>query len=67
MHIVEELIKRNIDLEMRSTTERTVLHLAAARGHVEICKRLLDEMMIDRNCVDNELNTPLHLASEQGH
>jgi len=41
--------------------------LAAARGHVDICKRLLEEMMVDRNCVDSELNTPLHLASEQGH
>ena len=24
-------------------------------------------MMVDRNCLDSSENTPLHLASEQGH
>ena len=63
-HITQELINRNIDLECRSTIERTPLHLAAARGHVNICKLLIDQMMVDRNCLDSSENTPLHLASE---
>ena len=63
-HITQELINRNIDLECRSTIERTPLHIAAARGHVNICKLLIDQMMVDRNCLDSSENTPLHLASE---
>ena len=63
-HIAVELIKRNIELESRSTLERTPLHLAAARGHANLCSLLIEQMMVDRNCIDIDENTPLHLASE---
>ena len=41
-HIAVELIKRNIDLEGRSNIERTPLHLAAARGHTNLCSLLIE-------------------------
>lgn len=64
--ILEALIGKNIDIEAVTSQKRTGLHLAAARGHTDICRLLLDQPMIDRNAIDVEGNTPLHLASQQG-
>ncbi|KAF4951952.1 hypothetical protein FGADI_7068 [Fusarium gaditjirri] len=45
---------------------RTPLHLAAANGHVDICKFLIDERSIDKNVQDADQQTPLHLAAANG-
>ena len=52
----------------------TPLHLAAAEGHLEICKQMLkviepenDECIDDLNPKDNEGSTPLHYSALNGH
>ena len=60
------LLTREINIDGRSSLERTPMHLACIRGHVEIVKTLLD-YGADMNAVDFDLNTPGHFASEFGH
>ena len=43
-----------------------MLHLACARGHVDISRLLCDQIGIDKNALDIDGNTPLHLAAQQG-
>ena len=40
--VVEALITKNINLEAVTSLKRTALHLAAARGHLDICRLLCD-------------------------
>lgn len=61
--ILETLIEKNILIDAVTIQNRTALHLAASRGHLDICKLLCDQLMIDRNAIDYEGNTPLHLSS----
>ena len=44
-----------------------VLHVAAARGWVEICTLLTNQYTIMAECVDSCGNTPLHYAAVTGH
>ena len=44
-----------------------VLHVAAARGWVEICTLLTNQFTIMPECVDSCGNTPLHYAAVTGH
>lgn len=44
-----------VDLRlMKDNNEKTVLHLAAAKGHIEICKLLVEEWGLDVNSVTTE-------------
>ncbi|XP_014366511.2 protein phosphatase 1 regulatory subunit 12A isoform X10 [Papilio machaon] len=47
-------------------TGGTPLHVAAAKGYLEVAKILLEECKIDANCVDYEGWTPLHAAALWG-
>ena len=46
-------------------TQKTPLHFAAAKGHSEICKFII-EREDDRNPADRHNRTPLHLAARHG-
>jgi hypothetical protein len=56
------IIPRAID-----STRKTCLHLAAARGHISICRWLLSETNMDPKLVDEDNRTALDLAVENGH
>ena len=64
--ILEALIERNIEVEAVTNRHRTALHLACARGYVDISRLLCDQIGIDKNAIDSDGNTSLHLASQQG-
>ena len=64
--ILEKLIEMNISVEAVTNRMRTALHLSCARGHVDISRLLCDQVGIDKNALDADGNTPLHLASQQG-
>ena len=64
---MEALIDKNIDVEAVTSQQRNALHIAASRGHLDICRLLCDQLLIDRNARDIDGNTPLHLTSSQGH
>lgn len=64
--IVRELLQnKSIDIEAKSNTKRTPLHIAASQGQTNIMK-LLIERGADPNCQDDEDCTPLHYASQYG-
>lgn len=55
------------DIDAPDTTTRcTPLHLAAAMGH-ENCIRILVELKANINALDTKGRTPLHCATEEGH
>ncbi|TVU06262.1 hypothetical protein EJB05_49464, partial [Eragrostis curvula] len=44
----------------------TVLHFAAARGHLNVCKFLVEESRLDVNCATADGETPIALAAAAG-
>ena len=66
--VVEALIDfgKNTDIEARTAMNRTPLHLACARGWMDVMSVLL-KVGADINAQDNDLETPVHLASANGH
>ncbi len=65
----EPLVRKLVgtdNLESRNTTGQTLLHAAAQTGHVEVVRFLL-ETGANREAVDANLNTPLHLTVQQKH
>ena len=66
---VRELLHRKykIEIDNKNEDESTPCSLAAANGHVEVVKLLLEK---DRNAIfdaDEDDNTPLHLAAAKRH
>ena len=45
----------------------TPLHMAAANGHREVCRMIVERNMHDPNPGDKFGNTPLHEAARKGH
>lgn len=56
-----------ISINQKDERERTLLHWAAARGHIELTDLLLAQSGIDINVKDKKGWTPLHLASYMGY
>lgn len=56
-----------IDVHVKDTRQRTLLHRASALGHVDIVRMLLQVANVNVNDLDCHHNTPLHLASAHGH
>ena len=44
----------------------TPLHMAAQKGHLEVCKMIM-ECLEDKNPIDRLGETPLHFAAKNGH
>ena len=57
---------RNTDINARTSMNRTPLHLATIHNHINVVKLLIHERALI-NVVDNDMNTPLHYASNQGY
>ena len=64
-----QLILENVTVKNPpSQNGETPLHLAASKGHVNICQLIIDGVEEDkRNPPDVEGWTPLHCAAELGH
>lgn len=45
----------------------TLLHVAAARGHIALAKLFLEKFPDMKSALDDAGNSPLHLAAEAGH
>lgn len=54
------------NLDARTSMNRTPLHLASLRGHVDVIKLLISEGA-DIDAIDTYSNTPIHYASQHGH
>ncbi|XP_047040315.1 protein phosphatase 1 regulatory subunit 12A isoform X8 [Helicoverpa armigera] len=53
-------------VEVRDMNGGTPLHVAAAKGYIDVAKTLLEECSADPDCVDYEGWTPLHAAALWG-
>jgi ankyrin repeat protein len=47
--------------------EKTLLHYAAANGHLDCVRILIEEFKLDVNAQDDHEKTPLHHAAANGH
>ncbi|XP_007541652.1 glutaminase kidney isoform, mitochondrial [Poecilia formosa] len=56
-----------MDMEQRDYDSRTALHVAAAEGHLEVVRFLLDACKVNPVPKDRWGNTPLDEAVQFGH
>ncbi|MEY2393422.1 ankyrin repeat domain-containing protein [Wolbachia endosymbiont of Tettigetta isshikii] len=65
---IRELIYNCDFANFKSATDRgrTVLHLIAEKGHLDIVEYLVDKKKADFNIKDNDGRTPLHFAASNG-
>ncbi len=64
--IVEALLNKGADVNLRDKSESTPLHLAIEKGNENIVNALLAAQGIDVNLRDKSEQTPLYLAAEKG-
>ena len=64
LNVVYLLLERHADVEAEDRLGRRPLHLAAQRGHTDVCVALVDSGDADVHAVDHDGNTPLHLAAK---
>lgn len=64
--VVELLLERGANVHFRSSTGRTLLHMAAKLGQVRVAKLLLSHG-VDVSATDQDGNTAKDLAKEGGH
>jgi len=63
---VELLCEHQADIHAVTKFNRNGLLIATLRGHIEVVKVLL-KYKIDMNAYDNDGNTALHFAAENGY
>lgn len=59
------LMKKNVDLDVKTSAELCALHYAAYAGHLSICSDLINHGA-NVNSRDSNSRTPLHRAAENG-
>ena len=60
--LVNAVLERGVDANLRDREGRTPLSIAATAGSVEVAKMLLDRQDVDRNSRDDHGSTPLMCA-----
>ena len=54
------------DIHLKTKVRRNCLHIAAAYGHLNLCKTLIDQDNFDVDTTDNQGFTTLHCAAQSG-
>ena len=58
--------EKGSDVYRKTTSGENCLHIAARKGHVYLCKKLLENYNFNTNMTDDYGYTPLHYCSENG-
>jgi ankyrin repeat protein len=66
LSVVEDIVKRSVNLERTDIFGRTMLHIALAYRHDGAVARLI-EAKANVNAIDDFKRRPLHFASQQGN
>lgn len=66
-NIVELLLDRSADIYAQGGLYGSSLNAAAYNGHLELLRLLIEDRFADRQSVDGEGRTALHLAARGGH
>ena len=53
-------------IHQRDNTNKTLLHIATEKGHLNIISYLVEKCSADLNVIDDRNNTPLHYACNSG-
>ena len=64
LNVVYLLLERHAEVEAEDRLGRRPLHLAAQKGHTDVCIALVDSGEADVHAMDHDGNTPLHLAAK---
>ena len=62
-----QVLLAGVDVNARTSSGETALHIASAGNYVPVVRRLLAHPSIDVNVMSSEGSTPLHLACHRGH
>lgn len=65
--VIEELLRHDGAVWLRTRDLQTPMHLAARFGHVEVIKTLSRFDMSTTDAKDRNGATPLHMAAKSGH
>lgn len=65
--VIERLLEKDIDPDMKDDDGRTPLSQAAAGGHLAVALLLLKQKVVDPNSRDKADRTPLWWAAKGGH
>ena len=57
---------KGIDMNLQTNDGKNCLHIAALYGHLNLCKRLIDEHNFSAHMTDNDGWTPLHFSAKYG-
>ena len=57
---------KGIDMNLQTNDAKNCLHIAALYGHLNLCKRLIDEHNFSAHMTDNDGWTPLHFSAKYG-
>ena len=63
--LFDYLVEMGSDINLRTKDGRNCLHLAAEKGHLDLCKKLADKYNIDINITDNSGKTALHYCTDK--
>ncbi|KAJ1266216.1 hypothetical protein BS78_08G134100 [Paspalum vaginatum] len=66
LHLLRKMGSKVNLREAKDAKGRTALHFAAAKGHIEVCKYLVEESGLDVNCTCTEDGSPVHFAAAGG-
>ena len=65
--LVAYFVQMGADIHLKIDDGRNCLHIAALKGHLNLCKMLIDKHKVDLHITDNEGWTAAHSSAQSGN
>ena len=65
--LVAYFAEMGIDIHLKTNDGRNCLHIAALKGHLNLCKMLIDKHKVDVNVADKRGWTAVHFSAQSGN